>query len=259
MLTIIQEVLRKHNAFSHYNQGILVAKVHDTNYGFSLAKDILYAVLDTKAMLYLSGGRTPKDLYHSLAAEEKLAVGAVGLIDERFGEKWHGNSNEKMLQESGLLRYLQIKDIKFYPILTSGTGDEDKSREQTAVEYDKTVRELNTLYQKNIGIRGIGLDGHTAGIAGNRHDFHDPMFGADRKNLLVSEFDDKKGIFKERISMTFLGLSMLDLTIVMVFGEDKKDALDKMFADGSEEEIPSRFFKRPEIAQKTLLITDQNV
>ena len=37
-----------------------------------------------------------------------------------------------------------------------------------------------------------------------------------------------------------------------VFGEDKKDALQKVFQEGSEEEIPGRFFKRPEIAKRTL-------
>jgi hypothetical protein len=32
-----------------------------------------------------------------------------------------------------------------------------------------------------------------------------------------------------------------------------------MFTEGREEEIPARFFKRPEIAKKTLLITDQRI
>jgi hypothetical protein len=32
-----------------------------------------------------------------------------------------------------------------------------------------------------------------------------------------------------------------------------------MFVNGSEEEIPARYFKRPEIAIKTLLITDQQI
>ena len=66
-------------------------------------------------------------------------------------------------------------------------------------------------------------------------------------------------MFKERITMTFLGLSMLDVFIVLVFGEDKKDALEKVFTEGPEEEVPGRFFKRPEIAKRTLLITDQKV
>jgi 6-phosphogluconolactonase/glucosamine-6-phosphate isomerase/deaminase len=59
--------------------------------------------------------------------------------------------------------------------------------------------------------------------------------------------------------MTFLGLSMLDLYILFVFGEAKKGALKKMFTNGSEEDLPARFFKRAEVAKKTVLITDQQV
>jgi 6-phosphogluconolactonase/glucosamine-6-phosphate isomerase/deaminase len=276
MLEAIQQLIKRLNILSHQNEGILVAGAQNTHEGFALAKEILYVLSDKRTMLYLSGGRTPTDLYKKLADEEKLEAGAVGLVDERFGEKFHEHSNEKMLQDSGLLRYLQVKDMKFYPILNSsprhsresgnpvGSGSritvrDDSLRKQTAEEYDTTVRELNNVYQKSIGILGVGMDGHTAGIAGNRHDFHNPLFNEDRKLLYVSEFDDPKGMFKERVSMTFLGLSMLDLNIVLVFGDDKKEALDKMFADGPEEDVPSRFFKRHTIAEKTLLITDQSV
>jgi 6-phosphogluconolactonase len=254
MLEEIQKLIAKDNIFSHHNQGILVARVQDTHQGFTLAKDALYEVANNKSILYLSGGKTPKELYEKIAKEEQLETGAVGLIDERYGEKWHQQSNEQMLRESGVLRYLEIKDTPFYPILIG-----DNAREQTAEMYDQKVREFSTLYQKSIGLLGIGLDGHTAGIAGNRPDFTNPMFEPDKKHLYVSDFDDQKGMYKERISMTFLGLSMLDLHIVLVFGDDKKEALDKMFTDGSEEEIPSRFFKRPEIASKTILITDLEV
>jgi 6-phosphogluconolactonase/glucosamine-6-phosphate isomerase/deaminase len=85
------------------------------------------------------------------------------------------------------------------------------------------------------------------------------MFDDDEKNLMVSSYSDLQGNFKERVSMTFLGLSMIDLFIVLVFGEVKKEALEKVFSDGSEEDVPGRFFKRPEIARRTLLITDQKV
>jgi 6-phosphogluconolactonase/glucosamine-6-phosphate isomerase/deaminase len=50
---------------------------------------------------------------------------------------------------------------------------------------------------------------------------------------------------------------MQDLLIVLVFGEDKKAALESLFASGSEEEIPARFYKRREVAEKVLIVTDQ--
>ncbi len=253
MFDQIEELFKKKNILNHKNQGITVANVPDAPAGVDLTMEVLYITLDKKTVLYLSGGSTPKTLYAKLAQDEKLSPGAVGQVDERYGEPMHQNSNQLMIKGTGLTRYLEMKNIPFYPIL------QGKERVETADAYDQKIRELNTVFQKSVAIMGIGADGHTSGIAPNRFDFTDPVFDNDRKTLLVSEFNDEKGSFKERVTTTFLGLEMLDLMIILAFGDDKKIALDKMFEDGKEEEIPARFYKRPEIAKKTLLITDQRV
>lgn len=243
---------------THLNDGITIVPSRNTEAGIQLAKNLLYTLLDKKTALFLSGGRTPKDMYTALAQEAKLSAGTVGLIDERYGQPFHDNSNEKMIKDTGLLGYLEKQNIRFYPILQP-----DLSREDTALSYDETLRSLIVNFPKSVGILGVGLDGHTAGIAGNRPDFHNPLFDDQQKNLWVSSFDDPEGMFKERVTMTFLGLSMLDVLLVLVFGDDKKEALENIFREGpsadGEEEIPARFFKRPEIAKKTLLITDQKL
>ncbi len=247
-------IAKKHTHFHHINQGITVAQVTDNVQGIELAKKILYDITDAKTTVYLSGGKTPKALYEQLAQEEQIKPGAVGIVDERFGKKFHGHSNEKMIRETGLMRYLEILDIPFYPILQNET-----SREETANLYDEKVRHLNATFHQSIAILGIGVDGHTSSLAPNRKDFKNPMFDPMQSHLLVSEFNDPKSFYGERVGMTFLGLSMIDLNLVLVFGEDKKEALDALFDEGPEEEIPSRFFKRPDIANKTLFITDQKV
>lgn len=261
MIKVLHQVLEQKNILFYLTEGITVATVANLHEGFILTEEILYGILDNKTVLYLSGGSTPKELYKKLAAEEKLSVGAVGMVDERFGPKLHNISNEKMLQETGLLRYLQMRDIRFYPIL------QNKTCQETAKNYDEKLRILNATYQKSVAVLGLGADGHTAGIAPLRQgflgqagsEFKNPLFDDERKYLLASEFDDQKGPFKERVTMTFWGLSMLDVLIVLVFGSAKQNALEQMFESGSEKEIPARFFKRPEIAKKTLLITDQRV
>lgn len=280
----IQKILREKNVRSHTNEGILICNVAGVAEGFAFAKDLLHAMVDKTTVLFLSGGRTPKELYESFSVDEKLHPGGVGMVDERFGEKFHENTNEKMLKETGLLRFLDYNDIPFYPILQfhkrhsgeeqhddsrissvnseqadSGQRQNDKDRKGTSEAYDEKLRSLLSVFQKHIAILGVGLDGHTAGIAGNRPNFTNPLFEPSRKSLLVSEFNDEQGMFKERITMTFLGLSHMDFLLVLVFGEDKQKALDLMFSPGLEEEIPSRFFKRPEIAKKTVFITDQKV
>lgn len=249
----MQQILKKKQILFHLNEGITIATVENMHDGFALAQEILYTIVDPRTVLYLSGGSTPKVLYERFAKEEILHPGAVGVVDERFGPRFHETSNEKMFRETGLLRYLQMRNIPFYPIL-QGT-----SREETAVRYDEKIRTLHATYQQSVAILGIGADGHTSSLAPNRADFTNPMFDPSQKNLLVSEFDDQKSAYKERVGMTFLGLSMIDILLVLAFGEEKKKPLQLVFTQGSESEIPARFFKRPDIAKKTLFITDQRI
>jgi len=75
------------------------------------------------------------------------------------------------------------------------------------------------------------------------------------QSLLVSYYDLEG--YGERITMNFQALAMLDLNIVLVLGKDKREALKLMFDTGKIEEIPARFYKREDIAVKTILITDQ--
>lgn len=236
--------------------GLSVIRVKTKEEGLSLAKEVIYKVVDKKTLLFLSGGTTPKPLYELLSKEKKLKVGAVALVDERYGEVNHPNSNEKMIREAGLVSYIQNLNVRFYPIL------ENKDFEKTAKDYDETVRLLLSKFPKSVGIFGMGNDGHTAGIAPNKDYFTNPLFGKDQENLFVSYFDDGKNFqtgFGKRITLTFKAMEMLDFLIILAFGENKKMAFSEMFKQGTLEEIPSRFYLKPSIAKKTLLITDQKV
>lgn len=220
----------------------------DANAGLDVAKKLLTGFVDRKTVVFLSGGRTPETLYQQLAQDESFHAGAVALVDERYGNRFHAASNERMIANTGLLSHLEKKQIPFYPIL------QDVSLEQTAKQYDETSRSLLTNFPKSIAILGIGVDGHTAGIPANRM-----TISEDEKTSYVVAFSDFPAEQKERITMTLHALSFVDILLVLVFGEDKKEALDKMIEAGSEVQIPARFFKRPDIAEKTLVITDQSL
>lgn len=219
----------------------------DQEKGVDLATKLLNFLSGRKTALFLSGGKTPIGLYQKLARDGQLAAGAVGMVDERFGSKWHLQSNETMLRDTNLLRYFSLLNIPFYPILGPG-----KTKEEAAELYDEKVRALYASFPQSIGLLGVGRDGHTAGLpvkTGLENVF------ADKSSLVVS-YDDR-AVMGERVTMTFLALSMLDFLLVLVFGKDKQKALQDMLNDGPEEQVPARFFKRPEIGKKTLFITDQ--
>ena len=210
--------------------------VENSDEGIDLAENIIYQNCDKNTVLFLSGGNTPKPLYQKLALEQKLKAGAVGMVDDRY--TFHQQySNEIMIKDSGLTKFLDQKNIAFYPILKFGL-----SRQKTAQEYDETVRFLLTHFPKSVAILGIGADGHTAGIP----------IDADLKsmeNKLVMDYDTFPTEPKDRVTLTFTALSMIDCLIVLVFGEDKKEVVKN---------LPD-FYKREDIIKKTILITDQKL
>ncbi len=253
MINAVKQTINEHKYRTYQNKGIEVCPLENKDQGIALTRDILYKICDKKTVLYLSGGTTPGQLYSLLANDGELNIGASAMIDERFGPKWHDRSNEKMIRETQLLRYFELRNIPFYPVITGN----DDNRAVTAQKYDEKLRILQSTFPKHIGILGIGDDGHTAGVpAGTQNskpesqNFNEKFNGAD----FVTDYDDGGARYGERITMTFTGLSMLDLYIILVFGPSKKNAMKMMFEEGAEELVPGRFYNRTEIAKKTLII-----
>jgi len=230
--------------------GIKIIQVKVPQEAIEVCKNLFYEKVLRNSVLFLSGGSTPKILYEVLAQEKKLSTGAVAMVDDRFGKKMHQESNELMIKNTQLLSFLQKTNTKFYPIL------ENKNIKDTTTDYDETVRYLFNYFQKSVGLLGIGKDGHIAGLPiGMTND----QYQMSNKTSLVMSFNNFPGDFKERITLTFLGLSKLDLIIVLVFGKDKKKALRLMFKQGSVSEVPARFLTQKEIAGKVIMITDQTI
>lgn len=227
--------------------------VKDIAQGIERTKEFLYDKVDRKTVLFLSGGKTPRPLYETLANEKIITPAAVGLIDERYGSPMHENSNELMIQKSGLSGYLEKQNIPFYPMLKA-----KRSQEEAVRDYDQTVRDLFFKFPRSVGVIGIGDDGHIASIFPTRKDFINPLL-ADVKTYEYVRGVDDPGKYGQRITLTFAGLSLLDFYLVFVFGKEKKKALKATLAEGSVEQIPARFFQRPEISDKTLFITDQKI
>ncbi|MDO8583212.1 MAG: 6-phosphogluconolactonase [bacterium] len=231
-----------------------VVTVKDQSQGLNYTKEILYKKSDNQTLLLLSGGSTPRNLYETLAHEKKLTVGAVGMVDERADR-----SNFEMIKKTGLLSYFEEEKVPFGPILQlhpKGVASD------FAKDYGGQIKHLLGHYSKSIAIMGIGEDGHTAGLPSG---IFNSQFPISNNEDLVTNIDNFPGEFRERITLTFKALSQMDLLIILAFGSSKQNALKKMFdptdSSGQEamEEIPARFYLRPDIAPKTILITDQKI
>lgn len=220
-----------------------IIKVKNADSGIDKAKSLLYKYCNSQTALFLSGGSTPKALYQTLSKEQKLKVGAVALVDERFGLQMHQNSNEKMIKDTGIFKYLTSLNISIETVLNG------KDIENARKDYEEKIENLFNNYKQQIAILGIGEDGHTAGI---------PVGSYSSKDLVI-KIDDFPSEFKNRITLSFEALEKMDKLIVLVFGENKKQALNQMFEKGTIEKLPARFYLKKEVSEKTILITDQNI
>src|SRR3989338_3773374 len=113
---------------------IEVVKVKNRDEGNLKAREILKGIIDPNTLLVLSGGTSPDYLkmippssFDELRTTERQVMetlpGAVCLGDERYGEPFHSDSNELLLKNSGLLDFLDLKNIEFHKIL-EGCGIE---------------------------------------------------------------------------------------------------------------------------------------
>lgn len=233
-------------------QKLRVLKVPNAKKGVLFAKNLLYKLCDRQTVLFLSGGTTPKALYETLAREKKLNVGAAALVDERYAASpklKNQISNGYMIRRTGLAGYVE-KQGRFYPVLQKGLSIKD-----TALQYDRTVGFLLGGFKKSVGILGIGADGHTAGLPAGAYNSKLII----QSSELVTSIDNFPGEYRERVTLTFPGLSKLDRIIILVFGKEKKKALDLMFGGDDIYEVPARFFKTFGMAERAILITDLNL
>lgn len=201
------------------DKNITVVYCQDKSDASKKAFKKLQEIVDKNTLLLLSGGTSPIELYGLISAGANVFhSGGVAMVDERYGSKMHGFLNEKMMIDSGMIELLASKGVPFCAVLEDGVN-----LEQTAVNYEEKLRMLFAKYPKKVAVMGVGADGHTAGIK--------PGLRYDHSKWVVA-FDDYEGSFGTRVTTTFECLEHVDEFVLLVFGEDKKEALQKMLTDG---------------------------
>ncbi len=209
---------------------IQLVKVASRDEGQLKAHQLLTETVNQNTLLVLSGGRSV-DYQKMIVAHIDVRPGDVCMADERYGVPFNENSNELLVKNSGLLEYLAAKKIPFHKVLSG------KMIGQTEKDYDLKIRELFAKYKDKVGVMGVGVNVHTGGIFPHSKALKSPAY-------VVSEMVDD--IFPERVTLTLRALAEMTSFIVMMFGEEKKEALKTML-DVNQNDIqryPAVFFRR---------------
>ncbi len=231
---------------------IELVKVKDKKEGQVKAHDLLRDLVDKETLLALSGG-TSMD-YQAMLVEPPLrqgfegqagdvVPGAICVVDERYGEPFHENSNELLMKNAGIKDFADKKCIESHKILR-GNGFLE-----TARAYEKEMEGLFSRFAKKVGVMGVGDNLHTAGIFPYSVAAKSPNF------VEAEEVEDK---FPLRITITLRALGEFTNFVVMMFGDGKREAVKRMLSEDENDmqKYPAVFYRKSKI--KSYLITDQN-
>lgn len=217
-----------------------LVRVKDRDEGQIKAHDILKTLIDGQTLLALSGGTSP-DYQKIIVTPADIMPGAICVVDDRFGEPFHKDSTEFLLREQGVKEYADKNCIETHKILKG------KGLIETGEVYAKEIEELFGRFKKRVGLMGVGTNLHTGGIFP-----YSPA--AKSPELAVGETVEDK--FKERISITLKALGEFTGFVILMFGEEKKEALKIMLDEGEDDmqKYPAVFYRKSSIP--TYLITD---
>lgn len=174
--------------------------------------------------LALSGGGTPRGCYRHLARLHQVPWQQVEIYegDERFVPPDHPDSNYRMIRET-LLRDIAPRAVFAMP--TDGTPEE------AARAYEEILRQqygasalLPGQFLFDLQLLGLGEDGHTASLIPGQ-----PVL-ENRADWVAAV---PHGRDEPRITLTYPALESSRLTMFLVSGAAKHDALKRARAGDS--------------------------
>lgn len=177
-----------------------------------------------KVLLLLSGGSAL-----AVAVEARRIIGEIpsgilqiGLIDERYGDVGHENSNWFQLEKNGF----DFTNVLTIPVLTG------EDLPNTVLKFEENLKSALNNSDVKVGIFGVGADGHTSGLL--------PHSPAIHSNLLVASYT---GPDFERVTTTPKLIPLLNKIFVYVVGQNKWPVVKQMTEQGSIEDIPARILQ----------------
>ena len=221
---------------------IKVVNVEDREEGNKKAHDILKKLVENKTLLALSGG-TSVD-YRVTLGQNEIDPGAICVVDERFGKPFHQDSNELLLKNQGVKDFADRFCIESHKILKG------KDFLETAKVYEKEIEDLFKKFKKKVGVMGIGVNLHTAGIF---------PYSVSAKSPNFVEAETVEDTFPKRITLTLKALGEFMNFVILAFGKEKKDALRRILdeKENDMQKYPAIFYRKSSVI--SFLITDIDI
>jgi len=194
----------------------------------AMAHTIIEKLKVGKVLWLLCGGsniplaKAAMDIIRTNTFARELQNLSVGLTDERYGQVGHKDSNWEQLLEVGF----NFNDIQTLPILFG------KSLDETVTEYAQKLGEAFDTHPYVVAQFGIGADGHIAGML--------PHTGGLESGELVFGYDAAQFV---RISITPPAFKKIHTAFAFVFGETKRDAVQKLHEELSILDEPCQLLK----------------
>ena len=209
--------------------------------GLTLAAAERFTVLATRAVedhgafaVALSGGSTPKALYHLMASDQDIRIripwSKVHFFfgDERHVPPDHADSNFRMANEA-MFQALRTEQLHIHRVLGELT-----SASAAANQYEADLKEFfeprglldDGFPRFDLIFLGMGPDGHTASLFPNSSGL------GESRRWIISNWVQK--FETDRITMTFPVLDSAAEVILFVSGPEKASLLAEVLQAGGE-------------------------
>ncbi|OZG75311.1 6-phosphogluconolactonase [Hahella sp. CCB-MM4] len=183
-----------------------------------------------RALLVVSGGRTPVAFFEALSKEQlPWSRVDITLADERWVNEDDPASNAALVRKHLVSNF--ASDANFIPLKTP-----EQAPESAIEALDSELRNLS--WPIDVLILGMGNDGHTASLFPGTSGLANAMT-TDRKCAVVTPLDAPH----DRMTLAYPVLSAARHTVLHITGEDKSATMTKVLADlNAVEKMPVRGF-----------------
>lgn len=222
---------------------INIIKVKNRTEGNLKAHALLKKIIDSETLLALSGGTSP-DYQKMIVKPADILPGAICVVDDRFAEPFHKNSNELLLKKEGVFDFAKRQNLELHKILSG------KGFLETEKDYDKVIIRLFKKFKKKVAVMGIGANLHTAGVFPYSAAAKSPDF------VVAETVEDR---FPRRITITLRALGEFQYFVILAYGRQKRKALKIMLneRENDMQKYPVIFYRKA--FAKSYLITDQKL